>query len=137
MRKRKYTHQFIVIPTTLQYNVIMEGILGVTDSLNSVPIRLTYERWAHIVEAHDYMAGLHDRVLETVAEPDVIVRGWKESSIATRYYPQTPITEKHLVAVYREIDPTDGFVITAFMTSKVEKVWKRGTLWQRSSSTDS
>jgi len=33
--------------------------------------------------------------------------------------------------VYREIGPTDGFVITAFMTSKAEKVWKRGILWQR------
>ncbi len=25
----------------------------------------------------------------------------------------------------------DGFVITAFLTSKVEKVWKRGVLWRQ------
>ena len=110
----------------------MEGILAVADSRNGLSIRLTYERWGHIVEAHDYMAGLHDWVLETVADPDTIIKGWTGSLIATRHYPETPITEKHLVVVYREIGPADGFVITAFMTSKVEKVWKRGILWQRS-----
>ena len=110
----------------------MEDILAIADSRNGVPIRLTHERWGHIVEAHDYMAGLHDWVLETVADPDAIIEGWAGSLIATRYYPKTPITEKHLVVVYREVDPTDGFVITAFMTSKVEKIWKRGIRWQRS-----
>lgn len=110
----------------------MEDILAVADSHNSVPIRLTHERWGHIVEAHDYMAGLHEWVLETIADPDAIAKGWVGGLIATRYYPETPITEKHLVVVYRELDPTGGFVITAFMTSKVERVWKRGTLWQRS-----
>ncbi|MFQ5596280.1 MAG: hypothetical protein ACE5HA_19225 [Anaerolineae bacterium] len=110
----------------------MEGVLAVADSRNGVVIRLTHERWAHIVEAHDYMAGLHDWVLETVADPDDIIQGWAGSLIATRRYPETPITEKHLVVVYREIDSTDGFIITAFMTSHIEKVWKRGILWQRS-----
>ena len=37
-------------------------ILGKAVSKNSVSIRLTAERWAHIVEAHDYMAGFHERV---------------------------------------------------------------------------
>lgn len=110
----------------------MEGVLAVADSRNGVSIRLTHERWGHIVEAHDYMAGLHDWVLETVADPDTIIKGWTRSLIATRHYPETPINEKHLVVVYREIGPMDGFVITAFMTSEVEKVWKRGILWQRS-----
>jgi hypothetical protein len=26
-------------------------------SKNNVPIRLTYERWVHIIEAHDDLAG--------------------------------------------------------------------------------
>jgi hypothetical protein len=110
----------------------MEEVLGSADSRNAVSVRLTYERWAHIVEAHDYMAGLHDWVLETVAEPEAIAAGWIGSLIATRHFPRTPISEKHLAVVYREIDDKDGFVITAFLTSKVEKAWKRGILWQRS-----
>lgn len=111
----------------------MEDVLAVADSHNGVPIRLTYERWGHIVEAHDYMAGLHEWVLETIAEPDTIVTGYAGGLIATRHYPKTPITKKHLVAVYRETGSTDGFVITAFMTSKIDKVLKRGIIWQRSS----
>jgi hypothetical protein len=106
-------------------------ILGLADSRNGVPIRLTHERWSHIVEAHDYMAGLHEWVLETIADPDAIVTGWEGSLIATKHYPSTPITEKDMIVVYRELDPADGFVITAFMTSKVEKVRQRGLLWQR------
>jgi hypothetical protein len=110
----------------------MKEVLGAADSRNGICIRLTHERWAHIVEAHDYMAGLHDWVLETLAEPHTIVAGWTESLVATRHYAQTPITEKHVVVVYREVDADDGFVITAFMTSNINKVWKRGILWQRS-----
>ena len=41
-------------------------------SRNSIPIRLTEERWRHIVNRHVEMAGQRERVLETVAEPDVI-----------------------------------------------------------------
>jgi YD repeat-containing protein len=107
-------------------------MLGSANSPNGVPVRLTYERWGHIVEAHDYMAGLHDWVLETVAEPEVIASGWTGSLIATRHFSPTPISDKHLVVVYREVDRDNGFVITAFLTSKIEKVWKRGILWQRS-----
>ncbi len=51
--------------------------------------------------------------------------------MATRHYPSTPITEKHMIVVYRELHDADGFVITAFMTSRVDKVWQRGLLWQR------
>jgi len=106
-------------------------VLGIAYSKNGAPIRLTHERWTHIIEAHDYMAGLHDWVLETIGEPDVLVTGWAGSLIATRQYPETPITEKDLIVVYRETSPSDGFIITAFMTSKVEKVWKRGIRWRR------
>ena len=44
-------------------------------SVNGVPVRLTGERWAHIVEAHDEMAGRINEVLETVAEPEWISAG--------------------------------------------------------------
>ncbi len=44
-------------------------------SVDGVPIRLTEERWFHIVENHDDMAGHHDDVLETVADPDLVLPG--------------------------------------------------------------
>ncbi len=41
-------------------------------SQNGVPIRLTEERWQHIVHRHPEMDDQRERVLETVAEPDMI-----------------------------------------------------------------
>jgi hypothetical protein len=44
-------------------------------SFDGIPIRLTEERWFHIVENHDDMAGHYDDVLETVADPDAVLPG--------------------------------------------------------------
>jgi uncharacterized protein YuzE len=41
-------------------------------SVEGVPSRLTAERWFHIVENHDDMAGYYDDILETVENPDGI-----------------------------------------------------------------
>ncbi len=105
-------------------------MIGSVISKGGKEIRLTAERWAHIVEAHDYMAGNQDFVFETMEEPDVIVGGGKDEFIAIRHYSKTSISEKNVVIVYRE-DVNDGFVITAFMTSKPEKILKKGVLWKK------
>ena len=107
-----------------------ENPLHVIVSVNNVPIRLTHKQWAHLVESHDYMAGNVDIVLETLAEPDFVAQGWREELIALRHYPKTVITEKHAVVVYREL-AADGFVITAFFTSRPDKILKRGVIWQK------
>ena len=51
-------------------------IIRVAISKNSVPIRLTYKQWAHIIDSHDYMAGNLDMVLESVekSKQDTILR---------------------------------------------------------------
>ena len=36
---------------------------------------------------------------------------------------------KYLVVVYKDLP--DGFVITAFMTTKYEKILKRGIIWEK------
>jgi hypothetical protein len=38
-------------------------------SRNGVPVRLTDERWLHIISRHPEMRELRDRVLETLASP--------------------------------------------------------------------
>ncbi len=40
-------------------------------SRNGVPIRLTEERWRHIVVRHPEMDDLREAVLETLAGPDM------------------------------------------------------------------
>ena len=71
--------------------------LRVAQSKNNVPIRLTYKQWAHVVDSHDYMAGNMDMVMESVENPDYIVRGWTDELIALKHYERTSISEKYLV----------------------------------------
>ena len=56
--------------------------MDVVISQSGVPIRLTDERWFHIVENHDDVAGYYDEVLEAIEEPDTILRGHRGALIA-------------------------------------------------------
>ena len=98
-------------------------MIGVAVSKNGIPIRLTEERWYHIVENHDELAGLSDEVLLTVEDPDYIVKGWKDELLAVRKF----VGDK---VVYKKLE-NDGFIITAFLTKKVNKILRRGVIWQK------
>jgi len=76
------------------------------------------------------MAGNLDSVIETLAEPSRIIQGQRGESLALRDYAHTNISRKTAVVVYR--DEPDGFVITAFFTSKPEKIEQKGVrVWQQ------
>ena len=95
-------------------------------SRNDVPIRLTADRWLHIVENHDEMAGRHTSVLEAIDDPDIVVRGKSGELLALK-----TTDGKTLVVVYREISANNGFVITAFLTTQPDRIRKRGVLWRK------
>ena len=62
----------------------MEEHNGETGLKKSNPIRITDERWTHVVESHDYMAGNLELVVETIENPDYIVAGRKGEFIVLR-----------------------------------------------------
>lgn len=93
-------------------------------------IRLSDERWSHIIESHDYMAGNKDLVLETLEHPDIIVNDEEDALIAIKHYLKTSIGEKDVAVVYKE-SKDDGFIITTFMTSKIDKIMRRGVIWKK------
>ncbi|MEK6581785.1 MAG: hypothetical protein AABY50_08205 [Nitrospirota bacterium] len=98
--------------------------MDIVYSVNKVPIRLTYERWYHIVENHDDLASYYYEVLETIENPDFVLRGNKGTLKATRNFGK----DKWLVVIYREKIKSDGFVITAYFLDnrpKGEIIWKR------------
>ena len=99
-------------------------MLETVSSKNGVLIRLTDERWAHITEEHCELAGLRLEVLETVANPSRVLEGGKGELLAVRDISRG----KHLVVVYRELKD-DGFIITAFLTSKKKALNRRIQLW--------
>ena len=97
-------------------------------SINNVQIRLTNERWEHIIRRHPEMWRENEKVLETVSNPDIIQKGDRNELIAIKFYADTPLTSKYLVVMYKEISSTDGFVITAYFTSKPagrEILWRQ------------
>jgi len=100
--------------------------LDIVVSKNGVPIRLTVERWIHIVENHDDLAGHYDDVLGAIEEPDYIIEGYEKALIALKEIKEY----KFLAVVFKEVSKEDGFIITAYFTSKI-KLEKEMILWQK------
>ena len=96
-------------------------------SVNGVQIRLTVERWKHIVESHNDLAGSYHDVLEAVAEPDCIYKGNFDELIAIR----EKLPGKFLAVLYREVSNSDGFIITAFFTRRINTFQRREITWQK------
>lgn len=95
-----------------------------TLSIHNIPIRLTDERWQHIISQHVEMSDHRQSILEAVRQPDCIVQGNDGEMIAVVE------TEPHkwLLVVYREWD-TDGFIITAFFTSRKNSFARKKVIW--------
>jgi len=98
-------------------------------SRTGVPIRLTDERWKHVSKNHPEVAPMRQEILETIAEPDVIQEGDSGELIAIRMYERTPMTSKFLIVPYREVSKEDGFVLTAYLTSRPSS--SRSVVWKR------
>lgn len=96
--------------------------MEITYSINAVPIRLTEERWEHIMSNKPYMDVYRDRMLEAVEYPTWILRGYSGALIAVLAVAR----RRYLHVVYKEVNPDDGFVITAFVSHNYNK---RMILW--------
>ncbi len=93
-------------------------------SKNSILIRLSEERWEHILIGHVELATHKNKILEAISNPEKIYDGNEGELLAVVTFDE----KRKLVAVYRE-NETEGFVITAFVTSKVNKLEKLKQLW--------
>ncbi len=98
--------------------------MDVAYSINRVPIRLTDERWSHIVESHDDLAGYYEDCLQVLEQPEFVLRGRHGSLKAVRSYGRN----RYLAVIYREASKSDGFVITAYFE---ERINRRDILWRR------
>lgn len=99
-------------------------MISIVKAKNGKLIRLTDERWVHIIEEHVELAGMRLEVLEAVAEPSRIPEGGEGELLAVRELE----VGKFLVVVYRELE-TDGFIITAFVSRRTASLNRRKQLW--------
>ncbi len=91
--------------------------MDVVKSVNNVPIRLTDERWIHIVENHDDLAGYYDEILGIVESPDCVIKGYEVACIALKQVNAA----KYLAVVYKEISNNDGFIISEVILWQQQK----------------
>jgi hypothetical protein len=73
------------------------------------------------------MAGYYSEVLETLEDPDAIYEGGSGELLAAKEIQ----TDKYIVVVYTEISKKDGFVITAFLSSRKKQLERRKMVWRR------
>lgn len=82
-------------------------------SVHDVPIRLTSERWLHIVARHPEMEKQKDRILETVIKPDLVQQGDFKERMAIKHFENALLTSKYLLVIYQ----IEGFIFTAYFTN--------------------
>ena len=100
--------------------------MRIVTSKNSLRIRLTDERWTHIINEHAELTDMQIEVLNAIAEPQRILEGGAGEFLAVHEVE----VGKWLVVVYREMED-DGFVITAFLTRRGRALEKRRVVWSQ------
>ncbi|MBE0638580.1 MAG: hypothetical protein IH598_08670 [Bacteroidales bacterium] len=98
-------------------------------SKNGVPIRLTTERWQHITIGHPDIADYYYEILETIENPEIIYEGDNDAKIAVKMFQDR--NNKFVVTVYKESGATDGFVITAYFSTRKQEFQKKKVLWKQ------
>jgi molybdopterin synthase catalytic subunit len=95
--------------------------MRVIHDYQGVPIRLTDERLAHILE-HPEMVGLESAIEQTLARPETVIESFSDpqARLYYRFYVGTRVGDKYLCVVVK-ISRDDAFVLTAYLTDRVKR----------------
>ena len=99
-------------------------ILGIAQSINGVPIRLTDERWEHILDSHPEISSFRETVLDAVENPDYILASRRGALTAVVVLGRRAF----LHVFYVEKSQRDGFILSALVEEKMSKgkiVWRK------------
>ena len=104
-------------------------VLGTTKSINGVKIRLTDERWNHIVNIHQEIdVKDYKRFLRVINKPEIIFKGNKGELLAIQKGPRKSLW---IVVPYKEVTKQDGFILTAYFTSDLTWLFKKEIVWSK------
>lgn len=111
------------------------GVVAVVDSANCVPIRLSEERWNHILKGHGELGGFQVELLLTVSRPEAVYRppsGRRPQFAAVRRFDRLRASglAENLVVHYREVSVDDGFILTSYVVSN-SRLMGRFRRWTR------
>src|SRR5882672_6490256 len=99
-------------------------ILGIAESINGVPIRLTDERWEHILYSHPELASYRETILDAVGNPDYILASRRGALAAVLVLGR----KAFLHVFYVEKARRDGFILSARVEERMDKakiVWRK------------
>jgi hypothetical protein len=99
-------------------------IIGIAHSINGVPIRLTDERWEHILDSHPELGAFRDALLDAVENPDYILASRRGALAAVVVLGM----KAFLHVFYVEKGRRDGFILSARVEEKMDKakiVWRK------------
>jgi hypothetical protein len=99
-------------------------MIETVQSKHGISIRLTDERWEHIITEHGELSESRVAVLQVIRDPERILTGGNGERMAIREIEP----DKWLVVVYREGE-RDGFIITAFWTRRYRSLERREVIW--------
>jgi len=110
-------------------------IIATVLSLNRVPIRLTEERWLHIIRHHEELQPFQHEIIQTVSTPDALYLSppsIKPNFAAVKTFSRLREAglAENLVVHYREVSPSDGFILTALVMSN-RRLARRFRRWQK------
>lgn len=113
-------------------------ILGTATSKNGVTIRLTDERWLHIITSHkEINAEDFLKIISVVEDPDVVLKGDVGELLAVH---KVPRKKRWIVVAYKETflsdeskeaNGTDGFVLTAYITTDSRWLFQKEVRWNK------
>lgn len=93
------------------------------------------ERWLHVIHHHRELEHFQSQVLLTVSDPErlyISPTGVKPNYAAVKAFNELAKAglAGNLAVHYREVSPSDGFILTAMVMSD-ERLERRFKLWQR------
>ena len=104
-------------------------LLAKVFSKNKVTVRLTSERWQHIITSHlEIDSEDHKSVMDTIKEPDIIFKGDQGELLAVKKRSGKKVW---IVVPYKEINKEDGFVLTAYLTTDSSWLFQKEIIWNK------
>jgi hypothetical protein len=98
-------------------------------SRNKVTIRLTSERWHHIITSHlEIDSEDYKSVMNTVKNPEIIFKGDQGELLAVKKRSGKKVW---IVVAYKELGRIDGFVLTAYLTTDSSWLFQKEIIWNK------
>ncbi len=93
-------------------------------------IRLTRERFSHILNSHPELIKQILKISKTISDPEFVVKSKTDNDVNLYYkfFDKTPVGQKYFCVVVKAI-ADDYFILTAYFTDTLKRgdvLWTKG-----------